>query len=400
MDKKRITQIGIIAILAISAGLSLSYFTKTKNADLSIVEIEGDTWKELGIDYGRKCRSEIQGLVALLREIGGAADLFGTSFEKLKTEFEPYIPAYLIEEMEGVAEGAGVDYIDILMINCFAEIMILVQSGDIACTQWGKLQEVSNEGPIFGRTLDFFPNFFLMNYNVYLVANFGGTRMIGETIAGMIGFLSGMNDKGLVISISMVSTNENGRGIPMVLAIRNALQLYGSVSEAEACLDDQTHAIGWNFFIMHEDGDAAVLETTNKHHNTRWLTDAEEVSSDYIVATNDFHSETMEPYCHPSETSILRKARAEQLMSENNNFGVGDAVEISRDEYDASIDATNPGRNSICRKWLRKTFLPAGTLGTFIAVPQEGYCVVSNGYPDSALFYAVNLQGEVTGPIA
>jgi len=400
MEKKKITQIIIVFILALSSGLSLSYYTKTKNSDLSIIKIEGDTWRELGIDYGRKCKNEIQGLAALLRELGDAAGLLGTSFEQLKNDFEPYIPDYLIEEMEGVAEGAGVDYMDILMINCFAEIMLLAASGGIACTQWAKLNGVSDSGPIFGRTLDFFPSFVLMNFNVYLVADIGGIRWIGQSIAGMVGLLAGMNDKGLVISISMVSTNETGLGIPMVLAIRHALQQYENVAEAEAYLDGQTHALGWNFFMMDKDGDAAILETTNKNHNTRWLNDEEEVSSDYMAATNDFHSQAMAPYCSQTETSILRKARAEQLMDQNDNFGVGDAIKISRDEYDASIDATNPGRNTICRKWIRKTFLPAGTLGTFIAVPKEGYCVVSNGYPDSALFYAVNLQGEVTGPIA
>jgi hypothetical protein len=151
---------------------------------------------------------------------------------------------------------------------------------------------------------------------------------------------------------------------------------------------------------MHQNGNAAVFETTHVHHHTRWLNDEEEVSNKYMSATNDFHSKDMEPYCHPSETSKLRKARAEELMEEEGEFGAGDAIEITRDTYDASIDATNPGRNSICRKWLRKTFLPAGTLGSFIAVPAEGYCVVSNGYPDSALFYAVNFEGEVSGPIA
>lgn len=400
MEKKVITSIVIIIIIALGGIFSLGYFYKTKSTDLSVYVIEGDTWGEIGEDYGRKCKSQIQGLVSLLREIGDATDLFKTSFEELQAGFEPYIPQYLIDEMKGLAKGAEVDYIDILMINCFAEIMYMVPGGSIGCTQFAKINKVGTAGPVFGRNLDFFPSFFLQNFNAYLVISIGGTKMIGETIAGMVGFLSGMNEAGLVVSISVMTTDEMGFGFPMVLAIRNALQQYDTVAEAEAFLSAQTHTLGWNFFLLDKNRDAAVVEATHLHHHTRWLNDAEEVSSDYMAATNNFHSEEMYPYCHGSENSERRKARAEQLMEQNDNFGLGDAIQILKDDYDASIDATNPGRNSIDRKWLRKTFLPAGTLGSFLALPEAGYCVVTNGYPDSALFYAVNFQGEVTGPIA
>lgn len=397
---KKITSLIIVIILALSGILSLSFFIKTKNVELSVVVIEGDTWKELGEDYGKKCKDQIQGLVALLHEIENAADFFDTSFEKLRDEFEPHIPDYLIDEMKGVAKGANVEYLDILMINAFAEVMMKVSYGDISCTQFAKLDQVGKEtGPILGRTLDFFPSFFLANFEVFLVADINGTRWIGHTIAGMIGFLSGMNDDGLVVSVSLVDTDETGDGLPMVLAIRHALQAYKSVAPAASFLYNATHCLGWNFMLIDHNADAAVVEVTHKNNNIRWLGDDDE-SSDYISATNAFHSDKMSKHGPRSVNSDMRKDRAEDLMKKNDEFGLGDAIEITRDGYDPALEATNPGVNSICRKWIRKTFLPGGTLGSFVALPEQEYVVVSNGYPDSAYWYAINFKGEVVGPVA
>ncbi|MHA1438616.1 MAG: C45 family autoproteolytic acyltransferase/hydrolase [Promethearchaeota archaeon] len=405
MDKKKITNLIIITILILSGTLSLLFYVKSRYTNLSVVVIEGDDFYDLGKDYGQKCKREIQGVVSLLRELKDAEDIFGTSFKKLQDTFEPYIPDYLIEEMEGVADGARVEYGDILLINFMAEIMMLASYGDIreiACTQFAKVKKVGTDtGPILGRTLDFFPSFLLQDFQVFLVADINGTKWIGHTIAGMVGFLTGMNDQGLVVSVSLVNTEETGEGLPIVLSIRHTLQTCKNVTEAESFLTRNTtiHSIGWNYMLMDKSGNAAVVEVTNKRKNTRWIGEDDE-HNNYIAATNDFHSKKMEQYCHPSTTSKVRKARAEELMAAKNEFNLGDAIDITRDTYDPKLGATNPGRNTICRKWIRKTFLPGGTLGAFIALPEQEYVVACNGYPDSALFYAINFDGEVVGPIA
>lgn len=400
LDKKKITSIILIIIITLGAGLSLLFFIKSKYANLSVVKIEGATNYELGVDYGQKCKGLIQGLCALLREVEDATGLFGVTFTDLQARFEPYIPSYLIDEMQGVAIGAGVRYLDVLMINCFAEVMMQASAGAIACTQFAKVNKVAaTTGPILGRTLDFFPSFLLQDFEVFLVANIGGKRWIGHTIAGMVGFLSGMNDDGLVVSVSLVDTDEMGSGKPMVLAIREALQMNDTVIDAAYFFGNHTYGLGWNYMLLDATGNAAVVEVTRLHNYTRWI--SAEPNTDYISATNKFHSTVMQNYGpHPSHNSEIRKVRAEELMAADNEFQLINAIQITRDVYDPDLMATNPGRNSICRKWIRQTFLPGGTLGSFVALPQQGYVVVSNGYPDSALWYGINFEGEVTGPLA
>jgi len=399
LDKKKITSIILIIIISLGAGLSLLFFIKSKYANLSVVKIEGANHYELGVDYGQKCKSSIQGICALLREIEDATGLFGATFKDLQARFEPFIEPYLIDEMQGVADGAGVRYLDVLIINCFAEVMMQASAGAIACTQFAKVNNVAaNTGPILGRTLDFFPSFLLQEFEVFLVADIAGKRWVGHTIAGMVGFLTGMNDDGLVVSVSLVNTEEMGAGYPMVLAIRHALQTCINVTEAVNFLESVPYGLGWNYMLMDRTGDAAVVEATRLHNYTRWI--SAEPNTDYISATNAFHSTVMDQYGPNSHNSQIRKDRSEDLMAADNEFQLINAIQITRDFFDPDLQATNPGRNSICRKWIRQTFLPGGTLGSFIALPQQDYVVVSNGYPDSALWYGINFEGEVIGPLA
>ncbi|MCC8193068.1 MAG: C45 family autoproteolytic acyltransferase/hydrolase [Deltaproteobacteria bacterium] len=96
------------------------------------IRIEGSP-HERGLTYGRLAAERIGNSLSLYRE------LFET-YASLKWEeavrraalFEPSITEYLpdaIEEMRGIAEGAGVSYGDILALNCRSELMFALPDG-------------------------------------------------------------------------------------------------------------------------------------------------------------------------------------------------------------------------------------------------------------------------------
>ena len=66
---------------------------------------------------------------------------------KISKKFEPFIRDYYpeaLEEIAGVAEGAGLSYEDVLTINCRSEILFAKPDG---CTTFGILPEQSCDGP-------------------------------------------------------------------------------------------------------------------------------------------------------------------------------------------------------------------------------------------------------------
>ena len=120
-----------------------------------IIEVSGPALQR-GIQYGRQARERIE--KARVFYAGMFLHNAGLDWEKAKNcarLFEPSIQSYcpeLIEEMRGIAQGAGCSYEDILAINCRSEILFALPDG---CTCFGALPEQSeNHQTLLGQNWD------------------------------------------------------------------------------------------------------------------------------------------------------------------------------------------------------------------------------------------------------
>lgn len=397
---KTITKATCVAILVLSSSLTFAFWLWPRLTPQQVVSVTGESHHAMGVSYGRQCKRQIQGVFALLDTIFPVFEFLGDKEgAQYVAEFSPWVPPDLVDEMYGVAEGAGVTYEEIFILNAMAEIMMSTSQGGHACSQFIKVNNTAPElgGGVLGRTLDFLPNVLLQDFQVILQIDFGGTKMIGHTIAGWVGFMTGMNDRGLVASASVITTDEIGPCLPWGLAIRWALQHNTTVEEAREFLLSVKHGYGWNFMLLDRFGQAACLEITHDHNHTRWV--ADESSEGYLTATNIFHSDVMFPHGPDQLTSRSRKYTMDRVLAENPTFGLNDSIRLLRNSYDSVVNATNPGIHTVNRRWVRKSLVPTGTLGSFIGLPNLNYTLVCLGYSDTGLWYAVTFE-EVIGPIA
>src|SRR5258708_10228429 len=104
------------------------------------VRVEGSAL-ERGRQYGEQARDRVQRAVVAYRDV--FAHYTGWDWQAVRQEaarFEPPIaafrPAYL-DEMRGIAEGAGLDPVDVLAINVRTEVMFAAKARQAAHQQRG-----------------------------------------------------------------------------------------------------------------------------------------------------------------------------------------------------------------------------------------------------------------------
>src|SRR5271157_603983 len=396
-ERRKVAALILVLLFGVGGISYLAWWENPKNLAPQVLFLTGSTSYAIGKEYGQEAQTKIQGAADFISSAEPILNLLGINGDEKIASYLPYVPQYLQDEMKGVADGAGVPLRSIQAENFFPEIFIGIEDQPVACSQFIKVNGTDGDlGPIYGRTLDFPPDSFLQNFQVVLVINYPGqVKLIGHTVAGMVGFLTGMNDHGLSVGISQVTTKEVGNGTPVVIEVRDVLQNNSDVPSAVAYLTARTSAIGWNYALADKSGNAAVFETTHDHNNTRWVGVGGEASN-YICATNAFHSATMAPYGPVSENSWIRKRSMEYALNSTNSFTLLDAIHVLRNSTDPRWNVVNPSPDTINRDFRRKFLVPVGSLFAMITVPAHGYALVACGLPGDQPFYAVNFE-EVVG---
>ncbi len=229
------------------------------------ITIEGAPF-ERGLAYGAGCREEIRMCISRY------ADLFldrkGVSWEQAAAMGEAYIPAIrkydnnYIEEMRGIAEGAGVRLADILALNVRSEIMFTGRKPPAEpdeCTAFSAVWPATEGGKaLAGQTWDFARC--LRDAMVVLrVKSWGGApELLMFTEAGFIGG-KGMNASGVSLTLNALRVEEPCAGVPLHVRMRGVLDST-SVSAAYARAVSGEIACPANLIITQGDGVSLSLE--------------------------------------------------------------------------------------------------------------------------------------------
>ena len=225
-----------------------------------IIKVSG-TAAECGFQYGDALRDEIgyniEFYQTMLKEYAGVEWADAKTIAK---RFEPEIAKYCpeaIEVMKGIAEGAEVDYEDILTINCRSEILFAQPDG---CSCMGILPEMSDTGHTYlGQTWDWLRD---ARDHVAVVEyrerNKPAVLMIVE--AGMVGG-RGLNSHGIGVCLNAMSTGEGEVGVPLHIIFREILHA-NNVSNALDRVARAHRAGSGTFSIGSGDGFLMSVEFT------------------------------------------------------------------------------------------------------------------------------------------
>lgn len=254
---------------------------------------EADAW---GRAYGEAFKDEIQGLYKgyVLASAGDRMQLAMQAVRVMETHVSEEHKAML----RALAEGCGLTYEEALAAQCYADLLQMM-----LCSTFVALGDASADGkPIFGRNMDYPTRGVLHEHTIVTVFHRGkGKSFLTIGFPGIMGAVSGMNDRGLAIAVMNVLTPDmTPDGMPYLLMFRHILETCGSVDEA-AKLIEKTKRTAPNNLMACDANGAAVIEFSPKAIAVRRPTEGR------IWSTNHFESDALSNKTNPNEsTTCLR----------------------------------------------------------------------------------------------
>jgi hypothetical protein len=289
----------------------------------------------MGLQHGELLRTEVRSLLDAVYHhvLYGQPGVVGLGIRGLVRStaamMAPYIPARYRVEMRGIARAADVPYGDILLINCFDDVLANLRLlgslfGRIGCSTIALLPERTEERELIcGRNLDYFVEsrkgddpWAATNYmkDHLAVIDFAPTDHIGFTTVGWPGFVgtvTAMSRAQMVVGSMTVATNRNWAfATPAPFLYRRIMEEATTLDASIALLKTEKRTQANNVLIgSGSEGGAAAVEFTP------WKLAVRPARDGWVVSTNHFNHPDMAgshgPY--PVQNSAERFGRLSEL---------------------------------------------------------------------------------------
>ncbi|ASN07414.1 hypothetical protein CFK40_14920 [Virgibacillus necropolis] len=277
--------------------------------------------REIGYEHGSQGKHEvIQSLETYEKLFYGYKNISWSEAKEHALSHMKAIEKYnldMIEEMEGIADGAGVEFEDILALNARSEIALAGSKGTAfsdGCTAMAVTNPLIPE-TIIGQNWDWksTQKGSLLLLDIQNKSNPDITMVTEGGIIGKIGF----NSSGIGICFNALITDKKSNEVPIHLGLRSVLNSY-SLTEAISKIKGGQLASAASFLIGYDEGNGKGMAVNVEVSpfgidyvggNDGKLVHTNHICSDLIKQ----NLEDMNEFRH--DDSMLRKKRAEQLIN-------------------------------------------------------------------------------------
>ena len=223
------------------------------------------THREIGQQYGEACRELIiRHRDLALERLYAKSSLSYDDITERTMWYEPWVQKvapFFIDELEGLAEGAGISRAEAWLLQLRAEVAIIEENeaGD-DCTSFAVLPEATSDGiGMVGQNADLPP--FYRDIAVVAEMKFDDLPNILMLLpAGQLSYL-GINDAGVGISANFVTCDGWRVGFPRYFFSRLVLTK-SSVEEGAVLIENVHRASSRNLMMLDATGNALNLETS------------------------------------------------------------------------------------------------------------------------------------------
>ncbi len=204
----------------------------------------------------------------------------------------PHIPIRYARELEGIADGAGVNLQDLRRVHV---VSVITERGCSSFAVWGK---ATVDGKMYhGRNFDWIMEAGIQDTAVtFCYEPQGLNSFISVGYACAIGVLSGINNR--KVSIAQIgATNKDRRidGIPLEFLLRQILEEASTLDQVTEIIKKARHTVGYNYVIADGDENRALVYETCANH--------------VAIFTDKDPRETVE-YAIPIENAVMRADEA------------------------------------------------------------------------------------------
>ena len=205
----------------------------------------------------------------------------------------------------------------------------------VGCTSFGAWNSrTTDSGMLIGRNCDFYVgDKFAENKIIYFCNPKQGYKFAMVTWAGMMGCLSGMNVKGLTVTINAAKSDfPTSSATPISILAREILQYAGNIDEAYAIAKKRKTFVSETIMIGSAADHKTALIEKSPAHMCLFTTD-----SDYILCTNHYQSDTFKNDKNniqniATSASMYRYNRLQELMNQYAKLDYKNAAIILRDQ--------------------------------------------------------------------
>ena len=256
---------------------------------------------------------------------------------------DKYVPPEYQLEILGISRFAspqyrwiGPDYTRILNYHAAHDIGHAMQNMNlVGCTAfaaWGS--KSADTSLIIGRNFDFYMgDEFSMEKIICFVHPDSGYNFMMITWGGMIGVVSGMNEKGLTITLNAAKSSiPYGAKTPVSIVAREILQYASSIEDAFSIAQKRETFVSEAFLVgSAHDGKAVIIEKSPEN------TAIYDPGTNYLVLTNHFQSDEFRNDPLNIEnmdngTSVYRYLRVEEILSQIPKIDPVIAASVLRDQ--------------------------------------------------------------------
>ena len=316
--------------------------------ELLLIEASGSHY-EIGFTVGKlakhKLLKSINNYHTILPEEGwDKAWVLPGEFLEAANEAYPH----LVEELQGMADGAGIDFSDLFFLNSLEEVLEL--NSPKACST---AAISSSKGVWLGHNEDWYAADCDSIIAIYAKPR-GKPAFISITAAPYLSAV-GVNEAGLSQGINSLSPTDCKTGIPRVFVSRAVLEA-GSFDDAVKAALPDNRAGGYNHLIAYASGAICNLETSADDYDC--------LSGDYFVYhTNHYTSPNMiKLEKEAGGSSLARYKRIGEISKtiSREDGHAGDLAKVLRDHENRP--------HSIC-KHAEEQKSPEGTVFSVIFEP-------------------------------
>jgi isopenicillin-N N-acyltransferase like protein len=285
------------------------------------VQLDGQPY-DIGYKHGETLKPRVQGNIkkvfALMNQYapGVTKPVVIKAAKKFVRPAERWSPE-LVEEIRGIADGAGVPFEEAFALNSLLELSMNV--GDfaqpLACTCFCAQSPTTKEDGLFiGQNQDLWAPWCRDYFSVLKINPSVGPSMAITTLAGMVGMV-GLNSEGLSIVGNGLSIKGNQVGVPIMMFMRRALQ-QKTIGDVVGMLTKSTRASPLNLLVGDANGEFYDFELAAKDYDSFYIGEGSYAHSNNCFSEKLKKNETVQDGIFYPDT-VVRVNRMRKLLKVN-----------------------------------------------------------------------------------
>ncbi len=225
-----------------------------------VLHLKGTPY-EMGYQHGVLLKDHVRESAKYLLDVKGEQETLEWGPVRLKPRKlveiivetqKRFVPDRYLEEIRGVAEGAGMPVADARLANFIPEMF--------HCSGFAVMNSATKDGTLYhGRVLDYAIDWKLQEHAVIIVAEpEGGIPFVNVTYAGFIGSVTGMNAQHVSIGEMGGGGVGHWEGVPMAWLVREVLERAQTLDDAIRIFRDSPRTCQYFYVIADAKTNRAV----------------------------------------------------------------------------------------------------------------------------------------------